>query len=171
MDPQQPPKTLPWTHGCYVCGQDNPIGLHLRFELDKQQVVGRFLPRDEHGGFQGIVHGGLLMAVLDEVMFWAPSIAARRMYWSVALDVRFEAPARVGVALRALGKVERLRSKLAETSGTITDADGRLIACATGKYLPVPAELQEQALTDFCSHSSSDWAIDMFCRNNRDTKE
>ena len=163
MDAQQPSKPLPWTHGCYVCGQDNPIGLQLKFQLEGQQVVGRFLPRNEHGGFQGIVHGGLLMSVLDEVMFWAPSIAAGRMYWSATVEVRFEAPARVGVALTARAKVERLRSKLAETCGTITDADGRLIACATGKYLPVPPDLQEHALADFCSHHSTDWATNVFC--------
>ena len=162
MERDPAPLPLPWTHGCYVCGQDNPLGLHLRFELAGEQVVARFAPRPEHGGFQGIVHGGVLMTVLDEVMFWTPSIAAGRMYWSAEVAVRFVAPARVGVELTAVAQLQRMRPKMARTTGSITDAAGRLIASATGKYLPVPAELEQKALADFCEHPSTERARDRF---------
>jgi len=54
---------------CFCCGAKNPIGLKLIFETTPEgrtRTVWR--PKKEHQGFKDIVHGGLVAAVLDEVM-------------------------------------------------------------------------------------------------------
>jgi acyl-coenzyme A thioesterase PaaI-like protein len=44
---------------CFVCGIDNPIGLHLRFYTDDEgRCVARFRPRPEHQGYPSHLHGG-----------------------------------------------------------------------------------------------------------------
>ena len=67
-------KPLPHTYSCFVCGESNAAGLKLRFETDGRIVRTRFHPRPEHAGFKGVVHGGIIATVLDEVMVWACAV-------------------------------------------------------------------------------------------------
>ena len=53
---------------CFVCGPKNPIGLKLDFIFDGTTLKTRFVPRKEHQGYTDIVHGGIIAALLDEVM-------------------------------------------------------------------------------------------------------
>jgi acyl-coenzyme A thioesterase PaaI-like protein len=51
---------------CFVCGIDNPIGLHLAFYTDDQgRCIARFRPRPEHQGYPGHLHGGITSTLLD----------------------------------------------------------------------------------------------------------
>ena len=47
---------------CYVCGKNNPIGLGVDFEINREQrsISAKFTPSDNHQGYEGIVHGGIL---------------------------------------------------------------------------------------------------------------
>ena len=69
---------LPHTRSCFVCGESNPLGLQLRFHADGDEVRTRFVPRPEHIGFKGVVHGGLLATLLDEIMVWACAVRTKR---------------------------------------------------------------------------------------------
>ena len=51
---------------CFVCGIDNPIGLHLSFYTDDEgRCIARFRPRPEHQGYPGYLHDGIISALLD----------------------------------------------------------------------------------------------------------
>ena len=55
--------------GCFACGRDNPIGLHLDdFSLDEGEVAARFLPRSDYRGSAGGLHGGVTATALDEIL-------------------------------------------------------------------------------------------------------
>jgi hypothetical protein len=71
-------RELPHTKSCFVCGEANPAGLRQRFETDGRVVRARFTPRPEHAGFTGVVHGGILATLLDEIMVWACAVGTRR---------------------------------------------------------------------------------------------
>jgi hypothetical protein len=44
---------------CFVCGIDNPIGLHLAFYTDDEgRCIAHFRPKPEHQGYPGHLHGG-----------------------------------------------------------------------------------------------------------------
>ena len=130
---------LPHTAGCLVCGRDNPHGLRLDLHVEPESSVVRvrFVPRSEHIGFEGIVHGGVLATVLDEAMVWAATWAGRRFCVAGEMTIRFRSSAGVGEPLRVEAKVESARPRLVATSGTIHDDSGRLVATASGKYVPV----------------------------------
>ena len=55
-------------HECFVCGPDNPIGLHLVFRLEDDACVSEFTPGPNHVGYPGVVHGGMIYSALDDVM-------------------------------------------------------------------------------------------------------
>ncbi|MEN9575663.1 MAG: hypothetical protein RL514_3518 [Verrucomicrobiota bacterium] len=140
---------LPHTHSCFVCGESNPHGLKLRFETDGRTVHTRFTPRAEHIGFKGVTHGGLLATVLDEIMVWAVAAPTRRFAYCAEMTVRFHQPAQPDVELLAVAElVANRREKLFEAKAELRTASGTLVATATGKYLPVPAQEVDGMLTE-----------------------
>jgi acyl-coenzyme A thioesterase PaaI-like protein len=86
-------------------------------------------------GWEGIIHGGILCAILDEVMAWA---LVGDDSWGVTarMAVEFRRPVEVGTMIRAEGWTTRTRRRLVETSGHIHDAaSGTELATATGVYV------------------------------------
>lgn len=124
------------TGRCFACGPNNPIGLRLRFRADGDEYVTEFAPDERHQGYDGIVHGGLVATVLDEVM--------ARMLWdrglpfaTAELTVRYRAPLKVGTRAEFRARLTRQRPRLIEAEARATGEDGSEIATATGRFLPV----------------------------------
>jgi uncharacterized protein (TIGR00369 family) len=131
-------KELPHTHSCFVCGESNPIGLKLRFETDGRIVRTRFTPRREHIGFKQVVHGGLIATVLDEIMVWACVAQTKRFAYCAELTVRFQNPLRPGAETVATAElVTNRRDKIFEVKSELKDSAGKILATATGKYIPI----------------------------------
>ena len=140
------PLELPHTAGCIVCGKDNPHGLQLSLHVDPESstVTTRYLSRQQHIGFVGIIHGGVLATILDEAMVWAATWAGKRFCVCGELQVRYRQAAPVGKNLLVEAKVQAVRSRLIETTGTVTAEDGTVYTTATGKYVPVAARSNTQ---------------------------
>jgi uncharacterized protein (TIGR00369 family) len=150
--PREPGKlhgALPWTRSCFVCGQDNVHGLHLRSRIENGRVMLDYTPREADLGYKHIVHGGIAITLLDEVMTWASIVAARRICVAAELATRLKKPIRVGQTLRVEGWVIRQRSRLILTEGLILDSDGRTLLIAEGKYMPMPKNQIELTEKDF----------------------
>jgi uncharacterized protein (TIGR00369 family) len=123
---------------CFICGKANPIGLRVDFEVDRERlrIKGRFTPRREHEGYRGIMHGGLVAALLDEAMvklLWEAGIPAV----SAALDIRLARPARVGEPISISGWVDSLKGRLILAAARVEDAQGNLVAEAKSRCLRV----------------------------------
>ncbi len=141
---------LPHTRGCFVCGESNPAGLNLRFETDGRLVQTRFVPRAEHVGFKRTIHGGLISTLLDEAMVWACAVQTRRFAFCGELNVRFLHPAAPGQALLASAElVANRRDRIFEAKAELRDETGRVLATATGKYLPIKGADTAEMATDF----------------------
>ena len=143
-------KALPHTHSCFVCGEDNPIGLRLRFETDGRLVQTRFVPRPEHIGFKQTIHGGLIATLLDEIMVWACAVQTKRFAFCAELNVRFVHPAQPNEELTATAELTaNRRDRIFEAKARLCNAQGLLLASSTGKYLPVKEELAADMASDF----------------------
>jgi len=57
-------------NNCFVCGQDNPGGMRLKFVLDeeRQTFVCRFRLSNRYTGPPGHCHGGIIASILDDAM-------------------------------------------------------------------------------------------------------
>jgi len=129
-------QVLPHTHSCFVCGESNPSGLKLRFETDGRIVQTRFTPRPEHVGFKGVVHGGILSTLLDEIMVWACAVQTKRFAYCAELNVRFVHAARPGGEILATAELTaNRRDRIFEASGELKTSTGQLLAAATGRFL------------------------------------
>jgi uncharacterized protein (TIGR00369 family) len=131
---------LPHTPNCLVCGRANPHGLHLSLHVNPATgiVTTTFTPTQNHIGFEGIIHGGILATVLDEAMVWAATWSGKRFCVCGELTVRFRESAPVGESLTATAQIEQARGRLITITSEIKRADGSLIASASGKYIPLP---------------------------------
>jgi acyl-coenzyme A thioesterase PaaI-like protein len=132
---------LPLVPGCEVCFGCGPnssaFGLHPRFVVEGRTVVAEFRAAAEHQGFAGLVHGGILTAMLDEVMahaVWAEGIFAV----TGRLETFFRQPTPVGVPLRAVGQVTARRPRVYETRGRLVLPDGRVAVEGTGTFVELP---------------------------------
>lgn len=113
---------------CFVCGPDNPIGLGIRFRLDGEVCRGEFTPDDNHCGFDGQTHGGIIFSALDDVMAnWLFLRGARGH--TARCEMRYRQPLPTGTEVLLEGRLTKLRSKLAQLEGRVLRADdGSLIA-------------------------------------------
>ena len=143
-------QTLPHTRSCFVCGEANPHGLKLRFETDGKRVHATFTPRPEHIGFKGVVHGGLIATMLDEIMVWACAAQTRRFAFCAEMTVRYLNPMPPGAAVNLIGEMTANRKgRIYEAKGSARSAGGLLLAESTGKYLPVKNANIADLITDF----------------------
>jgi len=137
-------KKQPNSQMCFVCGLENPIGLKMAFYEDEEgHVVAKFTPGDEHQGFPGIVHGGIVTSLLDEVL-GRVAIAAERWVVTGRLNIRFRRPVPVGETLTIVGEVVNWKKRTLEAHGEIRLADGQVGAEATGTFIEIPAEKVER---------------------------
>jgi uncharacterized protein (TIGR00369 family) len=139
-------RRLPNYSKCFVCGDDNPRGLDVRFEVEDGAVSTRFVPGADHMGYRGRAHGGVLAALLDETMGWAPCVLKKRFCVAVELCVRFLKPVPIGKPLIIRGQMTADRRRLWETRGEIRDEDGQLYARGTGKYYPLSVEETQEIM-------------------------
>ena len=115
---------------CFVCEPTNPRGLGIRYSHDEERemVVAEFTLGQEFSGVPRYVHGGVVLAVLDDAMAWAAIAIAGR--WAVIQHTAttFERPVRLDVAHRV--EAPGAGSDDASVTARATVADGRGRVCA-----------------------------------------
>jgi acyl-coenzyme A thioesterase PaaI-like protein len=121
------PERLEPSEKCFGCGPKNPIGLALKVERDGQACVARFLPNQNHEGWRGMVHGGVLATLLDEIMGWALWYQEVRALTG-SLSVRFCQPAPLGEEILLRGWLDQRRGRRVETRGEARSSTGAMIA-------------------------------------------
>jgi acyl-coenzyme A thioesterase PaaI-like protein len=122
---------------CWGCG-DNPTGLHLPPPSAERltEYEAYFSFDERHQGGPGLVHGGLVSAVLDEACgllatwYRFPSVTAR-------MFVRFRKPVSINTELLVRARVDDARGRRIRTTGWITDGD-EVLAEARVALLHVP---------------------------------
>lgn len=119
---------------CFACGRSNPIGLGLVFSCDDGVARAIFSPRDEHQGYPGRMHGGLVCTLLDEAMAYALHGTGREGY-TARMEVRFRAPVELHRAVTVEAQVLRQKGRMVEIGGRLLGPDGRELATATGRYI------------------------------------
>jgi uncharacterized protein (TIGR00369 family) len=90
---------------------------------------------DRFEGWEGLIHGGIVSTILDEVMAWA---LVEQDSWGVTarMSVQFRRPVLVGQAIRAEGWVVDAKRRLQRAAGRIVDAESGLeLASAEATYV------------------------------------
>jgi acyl-coenzyme A thioesterase PaaI-like protein len=120
---------------CFVCGPDNPIGLHIGFHLDGDICRAEFVPSENHVGFDNVTHGGILYSALDDVM--ANWIHLQGMQgFTARCEIRYRDSVAVGEKVRLEGRMVRKRGRLIQLKGqAIRDSDDVVVAETEASFM------------------------------------
>lgn len=133
--------------GCFACGRDNPIGLHLDgFAFEDGEVSAQFTPRAEFRGAGKSLHGGVAATALDEILVWAGILAEGVLTVTGNIALRYRRPVHVDDTPIVTARVDRRSGRRLEISGALS-VDGESRVQASGLYL-VTATVEEMLTGD-----------------------
>lgn len=137
---------------CFVCGQRNPFGLQLIFRIEDDAIVADFQPREEHQGFPGVIHGGIIASILDEAL-GRTSLLAQHPEWTMTgrLEIRYRRYVPYGPQLRVRARPGTERRRMLQASGVITlsDDETTVLAEAQGTFLALPSQMVDTIMVDY----------------------
>lgn len=135
----------PNSRHCFVCGVENPHGLHLQFYDDGEgQVLAEYTVEERFQGYPGTVHGGIIASMLDEVV--GRTLMAgdpNHFFVSAKLTVRYRKSVPIGQPLRLTGKLVRDRGRSAVAKAELRLPDGSIGAEAEAILVDAPFQLTE----------------------------
>ncbi len=127
---------------CFVCGDQNPIGLNVSFYLEDDKVVAEYTTGSNFQGYKNILHGGILSALLDEVMIRAV-LAKGITCLTTEIKVRFKKMVRIGDKLYIEGRMIGEKGRLFLAEGKIVNQNGEIVAEGEGKFIKAEGELEK----------------------------
>lgn len=129
---------------CFGCGENNPIGMKLKFIKDDQGIHTEYTPDKMFQGWPGLLHGGIVATLLDEIMSNV-AYATGKTCITASMELRQRAPIKITETLVVSGWITRQRSKIIETAGKICLKDGTVVAESAAKqYIADNAAGQEK---------------------------
>ncbi len=123
---------------CFVCGKENQAGMKLDFhyDADQDEMSTRYVFMRYMQGYSGVVHGGFISMILDEVMAKA-CIHRGAIAVTVQFEVRFRKPVHVQEEMSFYGKVAEQRGKKIRTESRCVDVENQIRATASALFLKV----------------------------------
>lgn len=135
----------PNSRHCFVCGLSNPYGLRLRFYEDGVgEVTAETIIPEHFQGYPGVVHGGIVAAMLDEIAGRAhmgTGGSPPRFMYTAKLEIRYRKNVPVGQHLRLVGRAGKSRGRMATAQSFILNSTGEILAEADVLLVNVPQSL------------------------------
>jgi uncharacterized protein (TIGR00369 family) len=139
---------------CFVCGVENLRGLHLSFyEVKPGEICADITVPETYQGYPGVVHGGIVAAMLDEVSGRVFMGDPPRFMFTAKLSVRYRKPVPTGQPLRLVGYAGKDHGKVATARGELFDSNGTLLADAETVLADIPEAMQSFKL------GPEDWMV------------
>lgn len=130
---------------CFICGLENPAGLHLHFyETEPGVIETTYTAPDHFQGYPGVLHGGIVAAILDEVSGRAHMGSdpdKPRFMFTAKLEVKYRRNVPIEKPLKIIGRAGKSKAKSAEAWAGIYDSGtNELLAEGTALLIDVPQE-------------------------------
>ena len=117
------PETFGREQPCFGCSPTHPTGLCLTFEKTEDAVTTRWTPGEQHQGPPGILHGGLVTTMADELAAWTIVALKGRMGFTASLQGRLRRPIRVGREVTGVGRIKRDGSRVVQVAVVLSQDD------------------------------------------------
>jgi acyl-coenzyme A thioesterase PaaI-like protein len=140
-------KKQPNSRMCFICGLENPVGLRLEiYETNPGVIETSFTPPEHFQGYPGVLHGGIVATILDEIsgraLMGDPS--QPRFMFTAKLEVKYRQTVPIGKPIRIVGKAGQTRGRTAEGWAGMYDETGTLLAEANTLLVDVPSQILEK---------------------------
>ena len=128
---------------CFGCGQNNPIGLKLNFQRDGNMAKTEYTPTELYQGWPGLVHGGILICMLDEAMGWVVMFEGMNCI-TAEMQVKLKRPAPINEPLIITSSITKKTRKLIKSKAAVSLRDGTLIAEGTATQFIVNSQVSDK---------------------------
>jgi acyl-coenzyme A thioesterase PaaI-like protein len=143
MSRQEFKNKQPNSKDCFVCGMENPHGLHLQFYDDGEGKVSvEYTVGERFQGYPGTVHGGIIASMLDEVV--GRTLMAgdpNHFFVSAKLTVRYRNAVPIGKPLKLSGWLIKDRGRTALAKADLRLPDGSIGAEAEAILVDAPFQV------------------------------
>ena len=79
-------------YNCVCCAPGNPVGLHLEFWEDGDDVLTVWTPGVNYQGWVNTLHGGIIGMLMDEVAGWVINRKLQTTGVTMQLNVKYKKP-------------------------------------------------------------------------------
>ena len=128
---------------CFVCGQDNPHGMRLKFILDeeRQAFVCHFRLPSRYTGPPGHCHGGIIASILDDAMGKVNKLR-HVIALTKEMNVEYLKPVPLHKPLRVEGREIKVRGRTHVNSAEILNDKNEVLARSRGIFIAIdPAKM------------------------------
>jgi len=129
------PEWQPTSRSCFVCGRENPVGLKVRWENDRAtgEICGTVTVPEHFNGYPGVVHGGIVAALLDETSARTVLMDGgfEDLMVTLKLEVAYRRPTPTLTPLKVVGRLLRRAANRAEAESELRLPDGSVTARAS----------------------------------------
>jgi uncharacterized protein (TIGR00369 family) len=112
------------------------------YDNGSNEVISEYTVSEEYQGYPGVVHGGVVAAMLDEVVCRVAMIGDHHHFMmSVKMEIKYRQPVPTGEKLQLVGRIVRLRGRLGKATGEVILPDGTLAVESALTLANVPVEM------------------------------
>lgn len=116
------------------------------YDNGENEVFSNYVVSDSFQGYPGVVHGGVLAAMLDEVVARVSMIDDHHHFMmSVRMEVKYRYPVPTQTPIHLVGRLVKLRGRLGKAIGQIILPDGTIATESEMTLADVPAEMLADA--------------------------
>jgi uncharacterized protein (TIGR00369 family) len=120
---------LPGYKKCFFCGPATG-GLALELKYVDGEASCEFTASEKFQGYDGMLHGGIVTGILDEVMWWTLFVETKKTCATWKIEVEFKRPVVCGKTYRSSGHLRHTTHNTYHLTGVIIDETGKI--CAQG---------------------------------------
>lgn len=151
----------PWVHregyDCFGCCPDNPLGVHMEFYEDGNDIVSYWKPQTHYQGWINTMHGGILSTLIDETAGW---VVFRKMQTSGVtskLEIKYKKPVMTTEPMLTLrGHIVSQLRNLVTIEVTLQNAAGEVCTVGQAVYYTFPQDKAKEMGFDTCEVEEED---------------
>ena len=114
---------------CFGCSPFNDIGLQLEFWENGEDLIAKWKPRKSLEGWTGVLHGGIVASLVDELAGWIVMIKLSTSGVTANLNVKYLKPVFISKGeITISGRLMSFEDKMAKIECTLLD--GERIECS-----------------------------------------
>lgn len=146
-----------FSSNCFVCEPKNELGLQIPFFHDDERnlVTAAFELSNAFSGAPTYIHGGVILAVLDEVQSWATIAVAGKFAVTTKTATAFDKPVRVGKSYTIEGEIQSIDGVTIETVGRIVDHRGETRARSESTFQVLSPAVAADAIGEVTGDDTS----------------
>ncbi len=133
---------------CFVCERKNDGGLRIPFHHDDRNdlVTAVFTLGARFSGAPQVVHGGVVLAILDEAMAWATIAVGGKFAVTRETSARFHRPVKLERSYRVEARVTAQTDERIDTEAEVLDYKDRPCATARATFVPITAAVARDVI-------------------------